>query len=171
VVIKVGEVLNEDFTVIDGDRDLVEGLEDSDFTKDLFDPDGNEVSDSIGVTISELGNGNYRATLTLNSTGVWFLVVYHPEYFPWGKRDSIQVFNSDFDSINDIITRIVGLSQENQYIDNTSYDDEDNLTSCRIRLYSVQSSVGSSSNVIATYLLTAGYNDDNQMEYFKVVKQ
>lgn len=171
MIAKLGSVLNEDFTVVDEYRDLVLGLEDGDFTKNLFDPDGNEVSGSIGITISELGNGNYRATLTLNAVGTWYLVIYHPDYFPWGKQDYIQVFNNDFDSIGDLISRSLGLTQENQYIDNTNYDDSDNLTSCRIRIYSDSSSVGTVNNVIATYLMMAGYTEDNLMEYFKVVKQ
>jgi len=170
MIIKIGEVLNEDFTVVDRDRNIVTGLVDGDFTKNLFDPDGNEVSSTVGVTISELGNGNYRTSLTLNVVGTWYLVVYQDIYFSWGKGDFIQVFNNDFDSIGDLITRVLGLTQENQYIDNTNYDDDNNLNSCRIRLYSNSSSVGSSNNVIATYLMTAGYTN-NLMDYFKVVKQ
>lgn len=170
MIIKLGETLNEDFTVIDGDRELVTGLIDGEFTKDLFDPNGNEVSDTIGITISELGNGHYRATLTLNEIGTWYIVIYHPTYFPWGKQDYIQVFNNDFDSLGELVTRVLGLTQENQYIDNTSYDGDNNLISCRIRIYDDQTKVGTNSNVITTYLVTAGYTD-NLLDYYKVVKQ
>lgn len=170
MIAKVGEILYEDFTVIDEDSNLVTGLGDGDFTKALYDPDGNDVSSSIIITISELGIGNYRASVTLNSTGTWYMVVYHPIYFPWGKKDFIQVYNNDFDSINTLLTRALGLLQENQYIDNTNYDDNNNLTSCRVRIYSNMSKVGSSEDVIATYLITAGYTN-TLMDYFKVVKQ
>lgn len=170
MIAKLGEILNEDFTVIDSDRELVTGLVNGDFTKNLFDPSGNEVSGVIGITISELGNGHYRATLTLNEVGTWYMVVYHSTYFPWGKQDYIQVFNNGFDSIGELITRILGLTQENQYIDNASYDDDNNLVSCRIRIYDDQTKVGTGSNVVATYLVTAGYTD-NLLDYYKVVKQ
>lgn len=170
MIAKIGEILQEDFTVTDENDDLVIGLDDSDFTKVLYDPNGNEVSSSITITISELGYGNYRASLSLNIIGTWYIVVYHPVYFPWGKKDFIQVYNNDFDSINTLLTRALGLLQENQYIDNTNYDDNNNLTSCRVRIYSDMAKVGSNESVLATYLVTAGYTN-NLMDYFKVVKQ
>ena len=167
---KLGEVVNEEFTVIDDHYNLIRELVDGDFSKNIYDSNGNEVSDTISVVVSELGNGNYRALFTPNVVGDWYLVIHHPVYFPWGKGGSIKVKNNDVDSITDILVRIVGLEQENQYIDNTSYDDEDNLISCRIRLYDDSTKVGSSQNVIETYLATAGYTN-NLLDYYKVVKQ
>ena len=230
---KSGEVLEEDFTVVASDGTLVTGLVDGNFTRKLYDEDGNEVSGSITITITELDNGNYRASFTPDNPGMWFMVIYHATYFPWGKSDSIQVFDNDFDSIDDsldnialtindmtssinnmsisldnvtiavndmtnsinyisseidtanisltnltssvnditdLITRSLGLSQENQYLDNSSYDENNNLTSCRIRIYSNASDVGSTSSVIATYHVTAGYTGE-LLDYYKVVKQ
>jgi len=166
---RIGQLVEEDFTVTDDDNNLITGLINTDFSKDLIDPNGNDASGTISVTISETVTGNYRATFTPNSVGIWYLVVYST-YFPWGKGDTIQVYNNDFDSLSDIIIRTLGLVQENHYIDNTIYDDDDNLTSCRIRLYDDSTKVGTASNVIATYLVTAGYTD-NLLDYYKVVKQ
>lgn len=167
---KIGEIVEEDFTVVNSNSNLVTGLTDGDFSKTIYNPDGNEVSGTVSVTINEMGTGNYRATFTPNAVGTWYLVVYHAIHFPWGKDDSIQVFNNDFDSITDLLIRILGLTQENQYIDNTSYDDSDNLISCRIRLYDDPTKVGTDQSVTETYLVTAGYTDD-KLDYYKVVRQ
>ena len=167
---KLGVPVQEDFTVIDSSRDLVTGLTNGNFSKNIFDPNGDEVSGTVSVVISELGNGHYRATFTPNTVGTWYLAVYHATHFPWGKEDTIQVFNNDFDSIGDLLIRILGLTQENHYIDNTNYDDDNNLTSCRVRIYDDSTKVGTDDNVIATYLMTAGYTD-SLMDYYKVVKQ
>lgn len=167
---KIGEAVKEDFTVVNDSQALVTGLEDDDFSKNLYDPDGNDVSGTVNVTVSELGNGNYRAIFTPNSVGTWYLMVRHDMHFPWGKEDTIQVFNQDFDSISDLLVRILGLTQENQYIDNTSYDDDDNLISCRVRLYDDSTKVGTDQSVIETYHVTAGYTN-SKLDYYKVVRQ
>lgn len=167
---KIGEVVKEDFTVVNSNNVLVTGLTDDNFSKNIYNPSGNEVSGTVDVVISELGSGHYRAAFTPNAVGTWYLAVYHSVYFPWGKEDTIQVFSNDYDSIADLLVRILGLTQENQYIDNTSYDTDNNLTSCRVRLYDDSTKVGSNDSVIETYLVTAGYTDD-LLDYYKVVRQ
>jgi len=67
-----------------------------------------------------------------------------------------------------MIKRILGMNQENFYIDNTVFA-SGNMTSCRIRIYSVAGSVGSASDVLATYTMTAGYSGD-EMTTYKMVK-
>ena len=66
-----------------------------------------------------------------------------------------------------LVTRILGLDQENFYIDNTVFS-SGNMTSCRVRIYSVAGSVGSASDVIATYTMTAGYSGDEMSTYSMV---
>ena len=68
--------------------------------------------------------------------------------------------------------RLLGLVQENQYLDQTVYTTYNNqklLTSGRIRTYSDSASVGTSSNVVATYNITAVWSGD-EMESYKVTK-
>jgi len=95
----VNTVVKEDFTVTDSEGNAVTGLTDSDFTKKLYDPTGNEVSSSILVTVTELGSGNYRASFTPDKAGDWYLVVYNSTYFPWGKANTIVVEEADFGTI------------------------------------------------------------------------
>ena len=164
----VGEQSNEDFSVVDESNDLVSSLDSTAFTAHLFDPAGS--ISSIGVNISELGHGHYRASFIPSSIGMWMLIVYHSAYFPTGKSGSIQVFANDFDSITTLVTRILGLTQENFYIDNTSYDSNNNLTQSRIRIYSDEISVGTANDVIATYNMTSTFDGNGNMTDYTVKK-
>ena len=70
------------------------------------------------------------------------------------------------------LLRVLGLNQENQYMDNmtyTTYAGEQLLTGARVRIYSDGVSVGSDLNVIATYTIVASWSD-NQMTSYKVTK-
>lgn len=71
------------------------------------------------------------------------------------------------------ISRILGLTQENYYMDQTSYTDYNGaklLNSARIRIYSVAGSVGTTNDVLATYTITAVWSAGSVQTY-KVVKQ
>jgi len=74
----------------------------------------------------------------------------------------------DLDNLETLIERTLGMNQENFYIDNTVFS-SGNMTSCRSRIYSVAGSVGSASDVLATYTMTAGYSGD-EMTTYKMVK-
>jgi len=71
-------------------------------------------------------------------------------------------------TLDAMIGRILGMEQENFFIDNTTYSGV-HLTGARIRIYSVAGSVGTASDVIATYTMTASYTGD-EMDDYKVVK-
>lgn len=96
---KKDTLLVDDFVVVDGSGNPVSGISIGSFSIKLYDPTGAEVSGTITVTITELGNGNYRATLTPNAVGDWLLIITHATYFPWGKRNNYQVFEQLFDDI------------------------------------------------------------------------
>lgn len=73
---------------------------------------------------------------------------------------------------HDKALRMLGLLQENQYLDQTAYtiyNGQKLLTSGRIRAYSDAGSVGSNSNVIATYQIMATWSGD-EMQSYKVIK-
>jgi len=57
--------------------------------------------------------------------------------------------------IQDDIKRVLGMLHENVSIDNTVYDTDNNLISARVRIYSTPSDVGTDTNVIGTYTVTA----------------
>lgn len=72
-------------------------------------------------------------------------------------------------TLDALIKRVLGLSQENHYIDNTTFT-TGKLTAARIRIYSVAGSVGTAADVIATYNITATYDANGNLETYKVVK-
>jgi len=51
------------------------------------------------------------------------------------------------------LKRALGLMHENIYIDNASYDGDNNLVGARVRIYSDAASVGTANNVIGTYTI------------------
>lgn len=69
------------------------------------------------------------------------------------------------------LDRILGLNHENCYIDNATYDKWDNLESARMRIYSDAASVGTDSNVIGTYTITADTFKVGKFSTWKQVKE
>ena len=57
--------------------------------------------------------------------------------------------------VNEDLKRALGLIHENIYIDGPVYDENNNLVSARLRIYSDPYSVGTSENVIGTYLINS----------------
>jgi len=167
---KISEQVFEDFTVVDENYDLITGLVDANFTADLFDPNDDEVSTTVPVTVNELGSGHYRAIFTPNTVGTWYLVVYHATHFPWGKANNIPVYTNDIDDVATNLLRVLGLTQENHYIDNAVHNDDGQLTSSRIRIYSDAGSVGTDNNVTDTYTVTVTYDTGGLMIDYKVIK-
>ncbi len=70
---------------------------------------------------------------------------------------------------DDEAMRLLGLNQENQFIDQNVYDGNGHLTSARVRLYSSAGSVGTASDVIAIYTMTAVWSGD-EMTSYKMVR-
>ena len=167
---RLGEPVIEDFSVLDNSNNLVSGIPLSEFTAHLFDPNNSEVYDSTAANIIELGHGHYRLSFTPNIVGAWYLNVYHSTYFAWGKSGTIQVFSNDFDSIAVMLMKILGLVQENFYIDQASYDSNNNLTASRVRIYTDAASTGTDLNVLETYQMSATYDAQSNMSSYKMVK-
>ncbi|KKL86972.1 hypothetical protein LCGC14_1939370 [marine sediment metagenome] len=109
---KLNETLIDDFVVVDSSGNLVPGLVQGNFTIQLYNPSGVEVSGSISVTIIEVGDGNYRTSFIPNVIGDWLLVIKHTTYFAAGKRGQYRVFEALFDELDSAIddTQGVGFS-------------------------------------------------------------
>jgi hypothetical protein len=163
------ELVSEHFTIVDSNDNLVAGVDPASITLFVYNPSGTEVSGSIGGSISELGNGNYKYTFTPDVVGTWYVVATHPIYFPWGKTDDVQVFNVDIDSVYTEVEKTLGLSKHNMFIDDATYDDYGNLVSARVRTYSDPASVGTSNDVIETYRITADGSECGQFTFWKQV--
>ena len=65
--------------------------------------------------------------------------------------------------------RLLGLVQENQVIDQTSYNGDGHLTSARVRLFDMDPDA-SGASVIASYIMTSTWSGD-EMQTYTMVKQ
>lgn len=159
----------DDFTVTDQNNNLVVGINPNAFTVHLFNNNNNNETPSPSVTIFSIGHGHYCFWFVPNRSGFWVLTIYHSIYFPQGKTYNIQIFANNFDTITTFITYVLGLTREDFYIDNIKYDNNKNLTSSRVRLYTSSASVGSDNGVIAEYNMIATYID-NRINSYEVKK-
>jgi len=162
----INQTVSEHFTVLDNTGNLIVGIDSSTFTAFIYNPSGTNVSGSVSPIFSELGDGNYKLTFIPNITGTWYINLIHPIYFPWGKNDDIQVYDGDLSSIYQSVVRTLGLSHHNIFIDNTVFDENGNMTSARLRIYSDSISVGTDTNVIETYLITADGTECGKFNYW-----
>jgi hypothetical protein len=166
-----GEVVNDFFSVTDESHNLVSGIDSTAFTYHIYDSDKNEVSLLVNTAVTELGNGHYNISFVPNETGTWLVSVYHQIYFPWGKTETFQIYNNSVDTLSFNFERILGLVQENYCLDQQNYNGYGLMTAARIRIYSDSASVGSDSNVIATYQVLADWDDSRKVcTSYRVIK-
>ena len=89
----------------------------------------------------------------------------------WDELISSHVTDGTFGyQINSDLKRVLGLLSENIYIDNPDYDNDGNLSTARVRIYSDAVSVGTESNVIGTYETTSEGSGIGRFTYWKQVK-
>jgi len=165
----LNQPVSEHFTVADENGNLIPGIPPAQFTLYVYNPVGSEVSGSVSGTIIELGSGNYKYVFTPNSEGTWYVNTTHPTYFPWGKSDDVQVFNGDLSTIYDAVSKTLGLSHHNMYIDDPTYDEYGNMILARVRTYSNPASVGTSNDIIETYRITADGTECGKFNYWQQI--
>jgi len=156
----------EYFTVADSDGNLISDIDSTTFTIYIYNPNGIEASSSVSASIVEIGNGSYKLLFTPDITGIWYVNVIHPSYFPWGKNDDIQVYQGDITDIHNNVIKTLGLVHHNFYIDQTVYDNYNNMVSSRVRIYSDSASVGTDTNIIESYLITADGTECGKFNYW-----
>lgn len=91
---------------------------------------------------------------------------------PAGTIASEGEYDSDLSEIKTKLERVLGLSQENYALDNTSYITYNSvklLTAGRLRIYSDSGSVGTDSDVVATYNVVSDWTND-ELNSYKVTK-
>ncbi len=163
----------DEFVVLDEDTNPVTGLTPGNFSTILYDPDKNEVSNisaGISITFEELGDGVYRVSFTPNQIGSWILIVYHNTHFPYGKGANYQCEEYD---IEDMVKRILGLSQENYRIFNPIYVTKNQqrcMTSATVKIYPTSADCEADTNVLSEYEITATFANDATMTSYKTKK-
>ena len=126
-----------------------------------------KIYDSIGSTelvpsqVTTYNSTTKSYTDTLVPSASWTTQEVGTYLVVWSVSGTTDVFNDTYTEVlqinidKNLIDRILSLVHENIYIDNPSYDVNSNLVSARVRIYSDGASVGTTSNVIGTYQITA----------------
>lgn len=173
MVYKINEVFYDRLFVMDSSGDGVTGLVNANFTKTLH-KSGSVTTETI--TVTEQSSGYYYITFTPESTGTYSYLITNATYQPEGWYNDILVRSYSNDDIKaetstvaTNVLRALGLMQENIYLDTQVYDASSNLTSARMRTYSTSGDVGTDTNILATYTITATYTGTDLTTY-KVVK-
>jgi len=163
--------VDEHFTVFDSTGGFIISLDcTSECTVHVYDPTGIEVTDSVNGFFTELGNGNYKYSFVPNLNGVWYVIISHPTYFPWGKSDDVKVDEGSQTQIYETVIRTLGLVHHNVFIDNATYGAEGSLISARVRIYNNNANVGTDNGVIETYLITADELSCGQFSFWSQKK-
>jgi len=122
-------------------------------TFQIFNLVANDISISA-PTISELSNGFYKFSYDVAPANddIYYVV----------SDGGLNILTgvlalSDSYSLTDKTDRLLGLTQENQALDNTTFDSNGNLLTARLRTYSVAGSVGTINDVLATYSVNSTY--------------
>lgn len=127
-----------------------------------------------GTLMSEIGDGFYKYYFDSYDINKDY-IIRCDSTLPGADRYAYVAtgeYNEILSVINTNVVKVLGLSQENYYLDNTVYTDYQGaalLTSGRLRIYSDAAAVGTDNDVIATYQITSTWSDA-ELDTYKVVK-
>lgn len=147
---------------------------------------GSSLIDTVDLT--DLGKGRYEGEWTPANVGVFSALFsifqdsdHSVELTPFViTREIEQIFvtQSGVDDLASGIARLLGLSHENAFIDNTIYDPNSMLTSARVRIFDSRSNAqlatdgGSETDgLVATYSIEADYESIGMMKTYRMVKE
>jgi len=136
----------------------------------LYDENGDERQARTTSGVFNVGGGCYAAVISFENA--WKGIIL------WDTGDgnyAVDEYNvsqevSLASNINTNVKKVLGLVHSNIYMDQPSYDGNDNLTSLRIRIYSSAASVGTSNNVISTYTVTSVGDGSGKFTSWKQVE-
>ena len=102
---------------------------------------------------------------TNQAPGIYYIKWYvsnTKEDFPEFVVEEIYI-----DTVEEKVSRILGLVHENIVIDQADYDLYDNLVGARLRIYSDAASIGTENNILGTYKITAQSNGAGKFLFWK----
>lgn len=141
-------------------------------------------ADTSTVVISEIdATGEYKISVDSGDEGylkVQVLVDYNKDLWEWefDVRDTqAQDIEDHLDILQELVLRALGLVHENIFIDNTTYDDDSQLLTSRVRIFDSKANCdlatdgGSETDgLLATYTQTTDWDTINQFRYYRQVK-
>lgn len=173
--IEAGETVIDQFPVFEWDGYTKKSGE-TVFTTSLW-KDG--VSQpALPVTISEIGaSGEYKVDFEPDDSGFWLLQVlidYNKDVWK-GEYD---VSTGSIADIYAMVQRILGLSQENVFIDNTEFDPDGQLIASRVRIFDTKANCEAATDggsettgLISTYTQESVWEFINQFRTYRQVRE
>ena len=134
-------------------------------------------------SMSEVGGGFYKYDFTGYSPQIEYAIrcdggstLSNAERYSFagneGFHDDIDYIKTTVDSVEILVRRVLGLSQENYRLFNVSYDGTGlKMIGCTIKLYSTKADFEADTNAIARYSMSASYDLNSQLSDYKVVKE
>lgn len=162
--IKVNSLLIDNFAIFDEYNSPITGLNKSNFSISLLNPNGEDVAESNEINIKEVLPGIYEISFIPNMIGHWLLQIKQEQYYPIGKIETYKCVSTLWDDMG----RIIGLCQENYRIFDEEYDPNLNLISCTIKIYANASDVDTDTNPIAIYEQSSTFDSKKRLTSYKV---
>ena len=133
--------------------------------------------------LAPIGN-IYSTTVLFNSTGLYRVLYTTPDGYENGLElfsvENLSDFRADISmlatqssisSMDVLLRRILGLSQENYRLFSPTYDTNNNLLSAIIKTYINKNDCNADVNEMALYNLLATYNLNGVISTYKVTKE
>lgn len=124
--------------------------------------------DSGSMTIE---GDTYKASTTFTDNGQHRILYYTPSGYENGM-EQINVFDQDFNTLTEVIDHLIKI--EGLLHDFTVIDEQVwagcNLLSARVRSFGNKSDADNGINPIHTWTITATYNTNGKLNYFKQVE-
>jgi len=168
--IRVGDPVVDHFPVFDLDGYTKKSGETT-FTSVLW-KDG--IESAVSVSISEISSsGEYKVSFTPDTIGVWSVQVFVNYNKDWWGAEYVASAENLAD-IYAMVRRLLGLSHENIFIDETQYDADGQLVTARVRLFDSKTNCDAATDggsettgLIATYSLQTNWEAINEFQIFK----
>jgi hypothetical protein len=169
--VTVGEVVQDHFPLFDLDNPILKKSGETGFTAYLW---KDNVASGVPVTVAEIGaSGEYGVSFTPDAEGVWSVQVLADYDQSWWGEEYVAATGGTQDIV-DMLRRLLGLSHENIFIDETNYDADTQLISARVRLFDSKTNCDAATDggsettgLVATYQLTTTWEGLNQFAVFK----
>jgi hypothetical protein len=139
------------------------------------------------VDLADMGKGRYEGAWGPTAVGTYSVIfnVYQDaghsvELTPLVyTREIEQVFvtQSDVDDLAVSLSRLLGLSHENAFIDNCVYDTNSMLISARVRIFDSKANVPTvgggdeTTGLLSTYNISSEYGAPGRMSQYRMVKE
>lgn len=138
------------------------------------------------INLTHRAKGRYEGVWTPSSVGAYtaLFITYtdsgHTIESLVYMREAEQIFVSQ-NSLDDLATSIVralGLLHENAFIDNTTFDTNSQLLTCRVRLFDSKANAQAATDggsettgLVSTYSVEATYESKGKMRQYRMVRE